>query len=136
MSTATGYVIVEVGFEYNDEIYQTLDESGGRAKIFYHHKSRADLACAKLNFEEVTRTMLSGDIGNYGYSLQDIYGYKALDYLEDQVEDLNLDIRAAGWDDDTVPNAFEKLTPDQQVRFVELMQTKFFLVHEVEIGGE
>lgn len=50
------YIICEVGYEYNDECYDRIDdeqsESFGKPTVAYRNKDKAAAECAKLNEKE------------------------------------------------------------------------------------
>jgi hypothetical protein len=49
MAKRTGYVIVEIGWEYNDEYYYRPDSGGGTPKKFFTDKAKAEVVCHDMN---------------------------------------------------------------------------------------
>jgi len=43
------YVVMEIGWEYNDENYYRPESAGGLPKVAYESKEDARVACAKMN---------------------------------------------------------------------------------------
>lgn len=65
---ATGYVITEVGYEYNDEIYYQGESGGGTPVKVYLDKEKAQFELDRLNLE----SLITCEIGQYAYDLEDI----------------------------------------------------------------
>jgi len=64
----TGYLVVENGYEYNDEIYHTPESEGSTPKKMFY-----DLEKAKKHAKELNRkTFREIDIGCYCYDLNEI----------------------------------------------------------------
>lgn len=57
------YVLMERGFDYNDEYYFQID-GGNPSKVFTNRK-KADEACEKANLEEFKRLVKEGYIREY-----------------------------------------------------------------------
>lgn len=64
---ATGYVVVQVGYDYNDEIYSRSDSGGNPTKIYLNYQ-KAQAEVNRLNMQE----LLTCEIGQYAYDLEDI----------------------------------------------------------------
>lgn len=45
------YTIVEIGWEYNDQNYYLPESGGGRPKVAYRNRLKAEAECLKLNLE-------------------------------------------------------------------------------------
>lgn len=65
---ATGYVITEVGYEYNDEIYYQSESGGGTPVKVYLDKAKAEAEIDRLNLE----SLVTCEIGQYAYNMSDI----------------------------------------------------------------
>ena len=59
----TIYLVMEQGFDYNDEYYFRVD--GGHPDSFFTNKKKADEACAKKNLDEFKRVINEGYIREY-----------------------------------------------------------------------
>jgi hypothetical protein len=76
------YVLMETGFEYNDENYFRHDGSGGHPEKVFTDKERAEEAAFQKGLEFFKRLVASGEIKDYGYGLEDIL---VSDVLEDDL---------------------------------------------------
>lgn len=61
----TIYLVMEQGYEYNDEYYTRVD--GGSPKKFFTNKKRAEEAAEAKNLEEFKRLIKEGYIREYSY---------------------------------------------------------------------
>jgi hypothetical protein len=82
------YVITELSFEYNDEIYYTGEAEGGEPVEAYSSKESADKAC-NLKTKDWVELLLTDsrydDISSYAYnldSLLDVYKFSDLTGVE------------------------------------------------------
>jgi hypothetical protein len=62
------YIIQEIGFEYNDEIYQQNGGDNGTPTHVYKNKADAEKQAEKLNFEKLQ----SEPICQYAYDVNDV----------------------------------------------------------------
>jgi hypothetical protein len=63
-----GYVVLQKGFEYNDEVYSESDSGGGHPRKIYFNKQTALAEVKRLNINEFKNT----DISLYSYEIEDI----------------------------------------------------------------
>lgn len=63
-----GYVVVQVGYDYNDEIYSRSDSGGGTPTKVYLDYKKAQAEVHRLNLLE----LVTCEIGQYAYDLEDI----------------------------------------------------------------
>lgn len=47
------YVVMEIGWEYNDENYYRAESEGGTPKVAYRNKEDAQIACAEMNAKKL-----------------------------------------------------------------------------------
>lgn len=59
----TIYLVMEQGFDYNDEYYFRTE--GGHPNSFFTNKKKAEEACAKKNLAEFKRIINSNEIREY-----------------------------------------------------------------------
>ena len=52
VQTKTAFVVVEIGWEYNDEYYYRGECGGGNPRKIFLSKDSADFECEKLNEKE------------------------------------------------------------------------------------
>jgi len=70
------YVLMEVGFDYNDETYFRYNGGGGHPSRVFTSKKKADEACLAKNIEEFKKVISNGDIREYGYGLDEVLSSK------------------------------------------------------------
>jgi hypothetical protein len=70
------YVLMEVGFDYNDETYFRYNGGGGHPSRVFSNKKKADEAAAQKNIEEFKRIVSNGEIREYGYGLDEVLSSK------------------------------------------------------------
>ena len=64
----TGYVVTEVGYEYNDEIYYQSESGGGTPVRVFLDKAKAQAEVDRMNLE----SLIGCEIGSYAYDFSDI----------------------------------------------------------------
>jgi hypothetical protein len=74
------WVICEIGFEYNDEIYHRPESGGGRPVEAFTSKEKADAACKENNFKCFLETW--SDLGQYQYDISDNFSDEAIELME------------------------------------------------------
>lgn len=63
MGNKIGYVLVELGWEYNDETYYRPESEGGKPSRIYLDKATAYKACHDLNKEHTNTDPYDGPTG-------------------------------------------------------------------------
>jgi len=81
MSQLKGYVVMEKGFEYNDEINYSAE--GGFPKKIYFNIDDVKGEVERLNLEKLK----GEDISNYAYNLEDVV--KNVEEFEKVLEKIN-----------------------------------------------
>lgn len=106
------YVLMEEGWEYNDETYFHPESgSGTPRKIFASHEA-ADKECDKRNVESFRELFTSGEAVQYFYNFNDIIPYesrKDREYLA-KIESLSQKIFGL-----TIDDINEKLDDQEEV---------------------
>lgn len=115
---STMYVLVRIGYEYNDEIYYNRGGSGGEPVKVFHDKKLAHLYCQKKNIDELKKE----EIGHYCYSLDEIDNGG----MEDFLKSVGVDI-SDSWD-----ISLRGLTDEQLEKVYELTSLRFYDVIEVD----
>lgn len=62
------YIIVDITFDYNDEIYSSVEGNGGEPIRAFKKREKAQAACRQLNFEKLRGLNLN----EYCYGIDDI----------------------------------------------------------------
>lgn len=126
----TGYVILKVDFEYNDNNYYKNSEAGGIPIEIYLNKERAKVEMDRLEMQE----FIKSDIGFYCEELADLindidkFNVLIKKYDEDQPvfegsEQFN------DWFVDNIRN----FSPEDQKAMYDLIGINFFCLNEIEI---
>ena len=63
-----GYIILQKGFEYNDEVYSEPENGGGHPKKIYFNRENALSEVKRLNIKDFKET----NISLYSYEIEDI----------------------------------------------------------------
>ncbi len=71
------YVLMEEGWDYNDETYFRPEGGGGSPHSFYTVKADADKECDARNIEKFRSLWESGDIREYCYGIEDLLPYQS-----------------------------------------------------------
>ena len=72
---STIYVLMEEGWEYNDETYFHPHSGGGTPHSFYTKESDAQAECDKRNLASFKKLWKSGDIHDYCYGFDELVSY-------------------------------------------------------------
>lgn len=70
------YVLMEDGWEYNDEIRFRPESRGGTPRKVFTSKKKAQEECDALNVKEFKSLFASGEITEYFYSWDDLLPYR------------------------------------------------------------
>ena len=71
----TVYVLMEEGWEYNDETYFHPESGGGTPHSFYTSLEKAQVECDKRNLASFKDLWKSGEIHDYCYGLDELVSY-------------------------------------------------------------
>ena len=63
-----GYIVLQKGFEYNDEVYSETESGGGHPQKIYFNRETALEEVKRLNIKEFKET----NISLYSYDIEDI----------------------------------------------------------------
>ena len=116
------YVVMEVGWEYNDEVYYTTEDKAGKPSVVYKDKNKAEEVCRKCNIDK----LLQEDLIHYCYDIDDV--------LEPGFEEYVKEINGEFFEDEGVLRLPNTRTPEQEMKLLSLINLRFFTVSEVEIG--
>lgn len=134
---ATGYVLLETSFEYNDEINYSGEEDSGKPVMVYLDENKA-----KEEMFEKTLSKLKDKneaLNSYGYELRDVINENNIDVITDLV------IRNKGSyanveeiDDfsDWVTKNISNLSKEDQKLIVDNLNITFYQIYETEINDE
>ena len=128
---ATGYVITEIGYEYNDEIYSQNDSGGGTPIRVFLDKEKAQAEVNRMNID----SLISCEIGSYAYDLEeiidDIPAFEKIISKYDLKKEVNMkeSYDLGKW---FASNA-SKFSESDKVKLLDLVMLEFFSITEVEI---
>lgn len=69
---STVYVLMEAGWEYDDNIHWLSGSGGGNPQKVFEDKEKAETEATRKNLEDFKDLVKSGDIREYGYNLDDM----------------------------------------------------------------
>lgn len=77
------YVVMEIGWEYDDEYWYRPESEGGAPKVVYLSKDAARRACGKLNAQEVAR-LTNADMENRdGETIMEFFEVVEAEYINE-----------------------------------------------------
>jgi len=83
------FVLMEVGWQYNDEVYLKTDEGGGYPRKVFFSQEEAEKEVLELNLENFQGLIRSGELVNYDYDTMNLL----TEYAEEKIgEDTRIDI--------------------------------------------
>jgi hypothetical protein len=145
---AVGFVVSEIGYEYNDEHYYTPESEGVTPQEIFFDKAKADAHCREQNvaaFRKIFggQTRTSGGytwrscstLGEYGYEPLAVFDKGRVGDAEDARDRLaaifGLSYEEVGDPDEfTIPKG---ATDDQISRLIDITTIRFYSVHEVPV---
>ncbi|AVH85068.1 hypothetical protein RsoM2USA_140 [Ralstonia phage RsoM2USA] len=140
--TQTVFVVSEIGFEYDDEIYHRPYgcDDAGVPTIAFKNRQRAEQEAVKLTISKLKHE----NLGEYGYSIDEVIGdFKGFTEVlteaigpeksEKLVDDLSDDMYSYS---DKLGEILNTLNQDQLTRLISSLQIEFYEVVEVELSDE
>jgi hypothetical protein len=124
-----GYVILEVGYEYNDEIYHAgyYGDSFEAPNEVYTDKDKADAELTKR-----TNDKLRGlELGYYCYGIDEITNHEE-ELIKFLNEELKMETNMDEFYDVSIPSS---ATDEQLEKLQKLITLNFFQLKEVELVG-
>lgn len=128
---ATGYVITEIGYEYNDEIYYQSESGGGTPVKVYLDKEKAQADLDQLNLE----SLVTCEIGQYAYDMNDIVDdMEAFEkILKKYDKEGSLDMEDSYELGEWFSSNASKFSNTDKKKLLELVSLEFYTLTEVEI---
>lgn len=128
------YVILQKGFEYNDEVYSENDGGGGNPQIICFSKEDAKSKVEQLNFDEYKIRSLQ----DYTYDLEDVLNVDVSEYEsfnESLIEKYGPIVTTNRWDD-TENILHPKADLEESKKYSDMVKTSFYDVVETEVDME
>lgn len=126
------YVILQKGFEYNDEVY--TEGEGGNPQIVCFSKEDAKIKVDQLNFDEYKKRSLT----EYTYDLEDVLKVDVEDYEkfnESLVEKYGPIVATNRWYD-TENILHPKASAEESKKYCDMTTLSFYDVVETEVDME
>lgn len=127
------YVIVRIGYEYNDEIYYSHDRSGHPTLVFFSKQS-AHEKVRELNAVEFKST----NISEYYYEISEVCD--DLDELQLFVDDLNSKYGkpqpVSSWDRPDEWRLHNDATVEESKKYCDMVKISFFEVIETQVDRQ
>ena len=118
----TYFTIVQLGYEYNDEIMYQPESGGGQPVSLFKTRESANSHVDELNKKEIFNLISSDELSTYGYDWSDICDDESV------IKILNLpDLYDFSNED------FDNLTADQKEVFLKNLNLNFYEVYEVKL---
>lgn len=126
------YVILQKGFEYNDEVY--TEGEGGNPQIVCFSKEDAKIKVDQLNFEEYKKRSLI----EYTYDLEDVLKVDVSEYenFNDSLVEKYGPIVATNRWDDTENILHPKANLEESKKYCDMTTLSFYDVVETEVDME
>lgn len=133
MKKLIGYVVMERGFEYNDEI--NSESEGGTPKKIIFNKDDANKEVKRLNIEKLKSTSIT----DYTYDIEDVLSVDVEEF-EKLLESINeshggKEKPKYQWQDDTY-SIHPKATDEELEKVYKAISLRFYECVEVEVDRE
>lgn len=138
----TVYVLMEEGWEYNDETFFQPESGGGRPHSFFTSEKDAQEECDKRNVKSFKELWESGEIRQYCYGIDDLIPYnyrkdkekrKALDLICEKIFGKDFDELGESFEDEE-DLVFKSEKPEDWKELMSHLKLNFWDVVPVERG--
>jgi hypothetical protein len=129
------FVVTEIGWEYNDEVYYRGEAGGGKAVTIYRDRAKAQAEADRLNFAEILKQ--EENLMCFGYSVDEIFANTdtAQVILErNGYEGPNVTELEYGRDWSEFNKALKKMNEADQRAFANTLNVRFFEVQKAELA--
>ena len=119
------YIILEAGYEYNDEYYYRPESEGGTPKNTFLDKEKAEKKQQELEIEQIRGLSL----GHYGYEASDISDFpeELTQFFKDEFDQIE---EKGSYPEFTVPM---EATDKQIIKLIDLIDLEFYSVFETDV---
>jgi hypothetical protein len=108
------YVLMEAGWDYNDEIQFRPDGGGGHPKKVFSSKDKAQKECDNLNVKEFKKLFATGEIVEYFYNWDELLHWQKRKDTEYRNQVDATCTKVFGMDFDALSNSFEHRSYDDR----------------------
>jgi hypothetical protein len=128
------YVVLQKGFEYNDEIYSAYESGHGYPTRIFFTKEAAEDHMSELNIKEFKDT----NITQYSYEIKDVVN--DVESLEKLIENLNQKYgkieSKERWDRPDQYRLHPNATLEESKEYIKLMDLSFFEIVETDVDKQ
>jgi hypothetical protein len=135
------YVLMEEGWEYNDETFFHPESGSGTPTKVFPTQEAADTECNKRNVESIRELFTSAEANQYFYNFKDIIPYdkkkdgeymRKLEGLLEKIFDLDIDSLNEKLDNQEEIEPTKSATDEDWLAFQSMVNLNFWNVVEVE----
>ncbi len=135
----TYFVLMKVGYEYNDETYFPSSRGNGKPSNIFCSKLEAEKAAKNKNREEFKTLIQTSDIKEYGYSISEVLDYEksktksGMDKVNNIFKNI-FGLDAESWWDESRPKMKYNVSNEELDELISCFSFTFYNVIEVEEG--
>lgn len=129
-----GYVVLQKGFEYNDEVYSTTESGGGNPHKIFFTKEGAEEEVEKMNIEEFKQT----NITQYSYDIEDICddSDELLQFCNSLNEKYGKIESKNRWDSVDQYRLHNMATDEESKKYIKMVNLTFYEMVDVEVDQQ
>lgn len=129
-----GYVVLQKGFEYNDEVYSTTESGGGNPHKIFFTKEGAEEEVEKMNIEEFKQT----NITHYSYDIEDICddSDELLQFCNSLNEKYGKIESKNRWDSVDQYRLHNMATAEESKKYIKMVNLTFYEMVDVEVDQQ
>ena len=126
------YIILQKGYEYNDEIYSESDSGVGHPKKVFFNRESAQKECQRLDILEFKKT----NITEYTYDIEDILNCdesELLEFCNSLNEKYGKPELSSRWERPDDFRLNEKASEEESMKYANMVGISFFSVEECDV---
>lgn len=126
------YIILQKGYEYNDEIYSESDSGAGHPQKVFFNRESAQKECQRLDILEFKKT----NITEYTYDIEDILNCdesELLEFCNSLNEKYGKPESSSRWDRPDDFRLNEKASEEESMKYANMVGISFFSVEECDV---
>lgn len=125
------YVILEKGFEYDDNIYNEPESGGGNPKLITFTKEEAEQKARELNIKELKQVELC----DYSYELEDVLNVARDEYVAFNTA-LAIKYNSSSEDFEEIYTLHKNADEKESLDYLKMVSIEFFTVVKTDIDLE
>lgn len=128
-----GYIVLEKGFEYDDNIYHELDGGGGQPKKIFFTKLAGQEEINRLNIERFKNL----NISHYTYSIEDICDPDRVSQFVSMLNEKYGKVESKNkWDSADSYRLHKSANEEESLEYLSMVGLRFFELVEVDIDTQ